>query len=57
MMAYPNRDLTLAMAGMLQSAALVQQLARRENWEDTALHDITFSFDSSERRHSRKNLW
>ena len=43
MMAYPNRDLTLAMAGMLQSAALVQQLARRENWEDTALHDITFS--------------
>jgi high frequency lysogenization protein len=39
----PDNEQTLALAGMLQSAVLVNQLARTADWDRSALHDSTFS--------------
>ncbi len=39
----PHKDLTLAFAGVFQSAALVNQLARLENYDSGALHHSSFS--------------
>lgn len=39
----PHKDLTLAFAGVFQSATLVHQLARLENYDSAALHHASFS--------------
>ena len=38
-----HKDRTLAIAGVFQSAALVHQLARQENYDSAALHHSSFS--------------
>ncbi len=43
MIAYPNRNLTLALAGVLQSAKLVYQLAKIGNHDQSALRDSSVS--------------
>lgn len=43
MIASPDKQQTLALAGLLQSAIVVQQLAREERWDRTALHELTLS--------------
>ncbi len=39
----PDSEQTLALAGLLQSAVLVNQLARKSSWDRSALHDSTYS--------------
>ena len=43
MIVSPDRQQTLALAGTLQSAILVQQLAKQARWDKSALHQSTLS--------------
>lgn len=43
MIAAPNKDLTLAFAGVFQSATLVYQIAKLERFDEQALHESAYS--------------